>query len=159
MASDVIEQNRQIGQRFVDFLTRGGDPSTLFNPDFTYYDAQGQSHDIAGAMQLMQPILVAIPDRAIQVEEEIITETRVVLRWRRSGTFQNDAWGCTPPTTVSPTWGNDPRDRRQQSRLANLGVRGLPQFLHPDWRYPRIRGEPAAGRRAGRCSGLGKALH
>ena len=93
MASDIIEQNRQIGQRFVDFLTRGGDPTTLFTPDFLYYDAQGGSHDLGGAMQLMQPILVAIPDRRIEVEEEIITETRVVLRWRRSGTFRQDAWG------------------------------------------------------------------
>jgi predicted ester cyclase len=93
MASDIIEQNRQIGQRFVEFLTRGGDPSTLFSPDFVYYDAQGASHDLAGSMQLMQPILVAIPDRTIEVQEEIITDTRVVIRWRRSGTFQRDGWG------------------------------------------------------------------
>lgn len=93
MANDVIEQNRQIGQRFVDFLMRGGDPNALFTSDFVYHDAQGAPHDLAGSMALIQPILIAIPDRAVQVEEEIITENRVVLRWRRSGTFQNDAWG------------------------------------------------------------------
>ena len=58
-----------------------------------YNDAQGTSHDLAGSLALIQPILVAIPDRTIEVQEEIITDNRVVLRWRRSGSFQNDAWG------------------------------------------------------------------
>lgn len=93
MANDIIEQNRQIGQNFFNFLMRGGDPNEVFSPDFVYHDAQGVSHDLAGTMALIQPILVAIPDRAVEVEEEIITNDRVVLRWRRSGSFQNDAWG------------------------------------------------------------------
>ena len=93
MANEIIEQNRRIGQNFFNFLMRGGDPNEVFTSDFIYHDAQGASHDLAGTMALIQPILVAIPDRAVEVEEEIITNDRVVLRWRRSGSFQNDAWG------------------------------------------------------------------
>jgi predicted ester cyclase len=93
MANEIIEQNRRIGQNFFNFLMRGGDPNEVFTSDFVYHDAQGVSHDLAGTMALIQPILVAIPDRAVEVEEEIITNDRVVLRWRRSGSFQNDAWG------------------------------------------------------------------
>ena len=93
MGNDIIERNRQIGRRFVDFLLHGGDPSTLFSADFVYYDAQGHANDLAATMARIQPILVAIPDRTIEVEDEIITDNRVVLRWRRSGSFQNDAWG------------------------------------------------------------------
>ena len=93
MANEIIEQNRRIGQNFFNFLMRGGDPNEVFTSDFVYHDAQGASHDLAGTMALIQPILVAIPDRAVEVEEEIITNDRVVLRWRRSGSFQNDAWG------------------------------------------------------------------
>jgi hypothetical protein len=93
MASDAIERNRAIASRFVDFLLRGGDPNTLFPPNFVYYDSQGVANDLAATMGRIAPILTAIPDRTIQVEEEIITENRAVLRWRRGGTFQNDAWG------------------------------------------------------------------
>ena len=93
MPNDIIEQNRQIGLRFVDFILHGGDPSTLFSPDFVYYDSQGNANDLAATLARIQPILTAIPDRSVQVEEEIVTETRVVVRWRRTGTFQNDAWG------------------------------------------------------------------
>jgi len=59
MANDIIEQNRQIGQNFFNFLMRGGDPNQVFSPDFVYHDAQGVSHDLAGTMALIQPILVA----------------------------------------------------------------------------------------------------
>lgn len=93
MASETIERNREIGRRFVDFILRGGDPSTLFSSDFVYFDSQGNPNDLAATMARIQPIVTAIPDRAVQVEEDIITENRVVLRWRRTGTFQNDAWG------------------------------------------------------------------
>lgn len=93
MANGTIERNRQIAQRFVDFLLRGGDPNTIFSSDYVYYDAQGNPNDLNATMARIQPILVAIPDRGIQVEDQIVTDDRVVLRWRRSGTFQNDAWG------------------------------------------------------------------
>lgn len=93
MANEMIERNRQIARRFDDFLLHGGDPNTLFSPDFVYNDPQGNPHDLSATMVEIQPFVAAIPDRGIQVEEMIITDDRVVLRWRRTGTFQNDAWG------------------------------------------------------------------
>jgi steroid delta-isomerase-like uncharacterized protein len=93
MANQIIERNREIGRRFMDFIMRGGDPSTLFAPDFVYYDAQGNAHDPADTMARIMPIRDAIPDRTLEVVEEIVTENRVVINWRRSGTFQNDLSG------------------------------------------------------------------
>jgi predicted ester cyclase len=58
-----------------------------------YYDSQGNPNDLAATMGRIAPILTAIPDRSIHVEDQIVTENRVVLRWRRTGTFQSDAWG------------------------------------------------------------------
>ena len=93
MASEIIERNRQIGRNFIDFIVRGGDPSTLLAPDFVYYDAQGNAHDPADTMARIMPIRDAIPDRRIEVVEDIVTENRVVINWRRSGTFQHDLSG------------------------------------------------------------------
>ena len=66
MANEMIERNRQIADRFVDFLLRGGDPNTVFSSDYVYYDAQGNPNDLNATMARIQPILVAIPDRGIR---------------------------------------------------------------------------------------------
>lgn len=93
MTNGIIERNREIGRRFMDFIMRGGDPSALFAADFVYYDAQGNAHDPADTMARIMPIRDAIPDRRLEVVEDIVTENRVVINWRRSGTFQHDLSG------------------------------------------------------------------
>lgn len=93
MASEVIERNRQTGRRFIEFIMHGGDPSTLLAADLVYYDAQGNAHDPADTMARILPIRDAIPDRRIEVVEDIVTDNRVVINWKRSGTFQHDLLG------------------------------------------------------------------
>lgn len=92
-----IDENRNIGRRYVEGINTGHPDPALFAEGFIYNNPQGVVMDFAGSQQVLQLFNAALPDHRTAIEDEIVSEDRVVCRWTTRGTHNGDFFGV-PPT-------------------------------------------------------------
>lgn len=92
------EQNRATVRRFIDEVFNRGNFSVaeeVLAPDYVHYDpATGEmGSGIEGLEKMVAFYRDSFPDFQIRVEEQIVTEDRVVERWTGHGTHQGTLMG------------------------------------------------------------------
>jgi steroid delta-isomerase-like uncharacterized protein len=89
-----IDQNRELGRRYVDFINAAHlDPDAFHTAGFVYNNPQGQQNDFDGAQATLAYFAQAFPDHHTTTYDEIVTEDRAVYRWITRGTHQGEMLG------------------------------------------------------------------
>src|SRR3954470_3794778 len=89
-----VEQNREIGRRYVGYINAAHlDPESFNVADFVYNNPQGQQNDFEGAQATLAYFGQAFPDHHTTTYDEVVTEDRAVYRWITRGTHQGEMLG------------------------------------------------------------------
>ncbi len=99
------EQNRAASHRFVEGVLNRGDLALvdeIFDPAFIDH-GQGQHGDRDGVKHGVAAIRRAFPDLHFDVQDEIVTDDKVVGRLTATGTMHGDLFGM-PATGKTATW-------------------------------------------------------
>ena len=93
------EKNRALARRFIDECWNQGKVDViddLLAPDHVHHFPDG---DIEGADNIKEFILkmrIAFPDIAITIDDEIVSQDKVVFRWTARCTHLGDFFGMSP---------------------------------------------------------------
>jgi steroid delta-isomerase-like uncharacterized protein len=99
------EQNRAAAHRFLEGVLNRGDVGLvdeIFDPLFIDH-AQEQSSDREGVKVTVAALRRAFPDLHFELQDEVVTEDKVVSRLTARGTMREDLFGM-PATGKSATW-------------------------------------------------------
>jgi len=91
------EENLSIGRRYVEGINTGSPDPALFAEGFVYNNPQGVVMDFNGSQAVLKLFNAALPDHNTSVEDEIVSDDRIVYRWITRGTHDGDFFGV-PPT-------------------------------------------------------------
>ena len=90
----VIDDNRALGQQYFAMVQQGEiDRPELFVSPLPYHTPTGLVTDLEGAKMFLNVFVNAFPDHFTTIEDEIVTEDKLIFRWRTEGTHKGDLLG------------------------------------------------------------------
>jgi steroid delta-isomerase-like uncharacterized protein len=100
-----IEENKAVVGRYIEEFWNQGKASVaaeIISSDYTRHDPSTPwvSGDREGVQQLMIALRSAFPDLHFTIEDQIVAEDTVVVRWRATGQHQGELLGI--PATGKP---------------------------------------------------------
>jgi steroid delta-isomerase-like uncharacterized protein len=80
--------------RFLHVVETGVvDDPTVFADGYVYHDAMGNPHPLDEAIAMRRTIIEALSESTMSIEDTIMTDEKMLFRWRSEGTHTGDLLG------------------------------------------------------------------